>query len=173
MPPPGALCAPTSPQRGGNALLPLPLVGRGPGWGSCNGEHLCQSRPTPHPDPPPQGGREPAPPPASRQCGEIRWCRSAHPVAAQPPSRARRGRRRPWPGSSPVRAYSDLFFVRFVCRSRSPHRYGHRIFACVWRLSGSPRRHSDGVPAYQCFRQRSANFSNTADHFGGKGRLIL
>src|SRR5262249_5506440 len=37
---------------------PLPLVGRGRGWGSCQGALSEPNLPTPHPIPPPQGGRE-------------------------------------------------------------------------------------------------------------------
>src|SRR5215467_13622552 len=38
------------------SFAPLPLVGRGRGWGSANGALPCHNLPTPHPDPPPQGG---------------------------------------------------------------------------------------------------------------------
>ena len=37
---------------------PLPLAGRGRGWGSMNRGTAVPHSPTPHPDPPPQGGRE-------------------------------------------------------------------------------------------------------------------
>ena len=37
---------------------PLPLVGRGWGWGSLRCEHQRCDRTTPLPSPPPQGGRE-------------------------------------------------------------------------------------------------------------------
>ncbi len=40
---------------------PLPLVGRGRGWGSMIWALPRLNLPTPHPDPPPQGGREKKP----------------------------------------------------------------------------------------------------------------
>src|ERR1700678_2743508 len=43
---------------GSTASSPLPLVGRGRGWGALCGAPLCLHLSTPHPDPPPQGGRE-------------------------------------------------------------------------------------------------------------------
>jgi hypothetical protein len=42
--------AKSRPSRG---VSPLPLVGRGRGWGSCNGARVRHDLPTPHPDPPP------------------------------------------------------------------------------------------------------------------------
>ena len=44
----------------GGAASPLPLVGRGRGWGSSEGAQLATNRTTPLPNPPPQGGREQA-----------------------------------------------------------------------------------------------------------------
>src|SRR5499427_9221301 len=41
------------------ASSPLPLVGRGRGWGSVGVAQLCHCGTPPHPNPPPQGGREP------------------------------------------------------------------------------------------------------------------
>src|SRR5580692_10128830 len=55
------------------ASSPLPLVGRGRGWGSRYVALLCLNLPTPHPDPPPQGGRE-----------QIGWCGAfARPVSSR------------------------------------------------------------------------------------------
>jgi hypothetical protein len=43
---------------GATSSSPLPLVGRGRGWGSRNGAPQSLYLATPHPNPPPQGGRE-------------------------------------------------------------------------------------------------------------------
>ncbi len=53
-------------------VFSLPLVGRGRGWGSRDVALLCHRLPTPHPDPPPQGGREKAAPRRGQRQNRLR-----------------------------------------------------------------------------------------------------